>query len=216
MIKHAPVLVVGAFLLTLGCQRRTPEARGLSSSTQQPAMNGMNHKAADSAPSKHERTEAALPVSPVQGATKATAQIQPLVGGGVSGNLTFTAENGGVQVSGELHGLKPNTEHGFHVHEKGDCSAPDGSSTGGHFNPHHTSHGAPASPQSHLGDLGNVQSNAQGVAHVSVFKAGADLGSDATSYVGKAVIVHANPDDLKSQPTGAAGGRIACGVVKAE
>ncbi len=158
------------------------------------------------------KTEHALAVE--SGPSQALAELRPLGQSGVSGSLTFTALDGGVRVTGEVRGLAPGSTHGFHVHEKGDCSAPDGSSAGGHFDPQRHPHGAPASADSHLGDLGNVVADAGGVAHVSVVKRGASIAGEPTSYVGHAVIVHAGADDLRTQPTGNSGGRVACGVVR--
>ncbi len=145
-------------------------------------------------------------------ATRATAAVAPTQGSSVAGDVTFTAGKSGVHVVADLTGLTPG-EHGFHIHEKGDCSAPDGTSAGGHFNPAGHPHGAPGAA-SHAGDLGNITAGADGKAHLeadfpSMSMAGAD------SIIGRAVIVHAGVDDLKTQPTGNAGGRLACGVIKA-
>ena len=144
-----------------------------------------------------------------------TCELKALGDSGVSGTLTFTAAEGGVMISGEIAGLEPNTKHGFHVHEKGDCSSPDGKSAGGHFNPTAVDHGAIDGAPSHAGDLGNVEADASGVAKVAKLKAGASLTEGETAVLGRGVIVHAKEDDLTSQPTGAAGARIACGVIEA-
>jgi Cu-Zn family superoxide dismutase len=111
-----------------------------------------------------------------------------------------------------LEGLPPG-EHGFHVHENGDCSAPDASSAGGHFNPTQHPHGAPEAPERHMGDLGNITADAGGKAQVTRTFTGVQLDGD-NGIVGKAVIVHAAPDDFKTQPTGNAGARLACGVIR--
>ncbi|HKQ96541.1 MAG TPA: superoxide dismutase family protein, partial [Candidatus Polarisedimenticolia bacterium] len=127
--------------------------------------------------------------------------------------VVFTAGKDGVHVVADLTGLTPG-EHGFHIHEKGDCSAPDGTSAGGHFNPGGHPHGAPGA-EHHVGDLGNITADASGKAHLEgIFAFMSMTGAD--SIVGRAVIVHAAADDLKTQPTGNAGGRQACGVIKAE
>ncbi len=120
-----------------------------------------------------------------------------------------------MRVKVELTGLKPGP-HGFHIHETGDCSADDFTSAGGQFNPHEDQHGAPTDAQHHAGDFGNVEASAKGVVSMElemdvVLKPGAP-----DSVTGKAVVVHAGADDLKSQPSGAAGPRVACGVVSPE
>lgn len=144
-------------------------------------------------------------------ATKAIAVLHPLSGSNVSGTVTFSASGDQVRVVADVTGLTPG-KHGFHIHEFGDCSSPDGNSAGGHFNPAHKQHGAPDATDRHAGDLGNIEADASGKAHLEwtdkIMKlAGPD------SIVGHSVIVHEKVDDLKTQPTGNAGGRLACGVV---
>lgn len=151
-----------------------------------------------------------------QGGKQTVVVVKPLGTNTANGTLNLKAVPGGVEISGELKGLPKNATLGFHVHEKGDCSAPDGSSAGGHFNPTKHDHGAPAATDSHVGDLGNLTTDANGNAKISVVKKGAALGQSPDSYVGKAVIVHSQADDLKSQPSGNAGGRIGCGVITAQ
>lgn len=143
--------------------------------------------------------------------SKAVAVLHPTDGNTVSGTVTFTNENGAVKVVADLSGLKPGT-HGFHIHEFGDCSAKDGTSAGGHFNPGAMPHGAPSDKQRHAGDLGNIVADADGKAHVEVADSVLKLDGDM-SIIGRGVIVHAAADDLKTQPTGNAGGRQACGVI---
>lgn len=145
--------------------------------------------------------------------TKAVAVLNPLGSSGVSGAVTFSKAEGGVKVSAKVSGLKPGA-HGFHVHEFGDCSAADGTSAGGHFNPSAEPHAGPHDAQRHAGDMGNVTAGADGVATVEYVDPRASF-DGPYSVLGRGVIVHANPDDLKTQPTGNAGGRIACGVVGA-
>ncbi len=143
--------------------------------------------------------------SPVK---KAVAVLQPARDGKVQGVITFEQTATGVKVSGSVAGLTPGA-HGFHVHEFGDCSAPDFTSAGGHFNPGAQPHGAPADAKRHAGDLGNIEAGADGSATV----AHTDSALKLAGAVGRAVIVHAKADDLKTQPTGDAGGRLACGVI---
>jgi Cu-Zn family superoxide dismutase len=144
----------------------------------------------------------------------AAVQLQPTQGHQASGSLTFSQDRAAVRVSGTIRGLTPGT-HGFHVHQTGDCSAPDASSAGGHYAPQETPHGAPSAPagQRHNGDLGNIEAGQDGMAMVSISDSLLAL-SGPNSIVGKAVIVHANADDLTSQPTGDAGPRVACGVIE--
>ncbi len=142
----------------------------------------------------------------------ATAVMEPRSGSEVKGTVTFhEREDGMVRVNVDLTGV-PDGVHGFHVHDKGDCSAPDASSAGGHFNPLGAQHAGPGDPQHHAGDLGNVFGKG-GVVKEEYWTKSITLGEGVTNIVGHAVIVHANRDDLTSQPAGNAGGRIACGVV---
>ncbi len=152
--------------------------------------------------------------APAQAPEAASAQIAPTQGNTASGSVSVTAEDGGVRLTGVIQGLNPNSEFGFHIHEKGDCSAPDGTSAGAHFNPANVAHGNPEGDTHHAGDMLNIKSDAQGVAQVDTLASGATLHSGApTDVLGKAVIVHADPDDYTSQPSGNAGARIACGVI---
>lgn len=159
------------------------------------------------------------PVAPAaetapQASATATATLAAASGSTAGGQLMFTATSDGVTIAGELTGLPPSTEHGFHVHEKGDCSAPDATSAGDHFNPDMAPHAGPTVSPRHLGDIPNVQSDATGKAVVNATIAGATLRDGGLhDLVGKAVIVHARADDYKTQPSGNSGDRIACGVV---
>jgi Cu-Zn family superoxide dismutase len=141
----------------------------------------------------------------------AIAVLSPTQGNEARGNLYFTRVKDGVRIDGEITGLKPGP-HGFHIHEKGDCSAPDATSAGGHYNPDKMPHGSPSSTQRHAGDFGNIEANSSGVAKFSLIDHTATL-DGPNSILGHAVIVHADPDDMKTQPTGNAGKRVACGVI---
>lgn len=145
----------------------------------------------------------------------AEAEILPTEGQSTGGLLKLTREGDHVRIEGTVTGLTPG-EHGFHIHEKGDCSAPDGSSAGGHFDPPGDPHGAPDDPpdQHHLGDFGNITAGENGEADVSITDTEIRL-SGPDSVVGKAFIVHADRDDLQSQPSGNAGARIGCGEIRA-
>jgi len=117
-----------------------------------------------------------------------------------------------VLVEARISGLTPGL-HGFHVHERGNCTAPDGSSAGPHFNPHSGAHGGPESSSRHAGDLGNIEAGANGVAVYRAEVRGISLGTGVDSIIGRSVIVHEKPDDLSSQPAGNSGARLACGLI---
>src|SRR3546814_10339309 len=132
------------------------------------------------------------------------------------GKLSMTPMGDGVHITGQIGGLGAGQTHAIHVHEKGDCSAADASSAGGHFNPTGSPHGRAGTPTHHAGDMDNLTANAQGVADVNIHLAGVTLGGGAANDIaGRAVIVHAAPDDYTSQPSGNAGARVACGVINA-
>ncbi|MGH9338297.1 MAG: superoxide dismutase family protein [Acidobacteriota bacterium] len=144
----------------------------------------------------------------------AVANLAPASGSNVQGTVTFHQTNGQVQVVADVTGLTPGT-HGFHVHEIGDCSAPDATSAGDHFAPEGNPHGAPDAAQHHAGDLGNIEVDESGNAHLEMTVDYISLGQGPNSILGRAVLVHADPDDLTSQPSGNAGARVACGVIEA-
>lgn len=152
---------------------------------------------------------------PAMDAAVAMADLQPTKDSTVKGSIRFTVVDGRLHASGDISGLKPGSEHGFHIHEKGDCSAPDGTSAGGHFNPGDAQHGSIDAAAHHGGDMPNIVADAQGNAHVdgpvsSNVNAGKGDGFD---IIGRGLIVHADPDDYHSQPTGNAGARLACAVI---
>ena len=189
-------LGVVATLLLAACSREQPEG----------------------APRQPDETTAAPAekTSSTEAAPEAVAQIAPTQGNTVTGSLALTPSPEGVRISGAIQGLKPDAEFGFHIHEKGDCSAPDGSSAGAHFNPAQAQHGNPASGAHHAGDLVNIRSNAEGVAQVDTTAAGTALHGDPNADVmGKAIVVHESPDDYTTQPSGNSGKRVACGVISA-
>lgn len=141
------------------------------------------------------------------------AQVQD---SGVGGELTFDPGEGGLRLHGQVTGLKPGSAHGFHLHETGDCSAPDATSAGGHFNPDEMQHGDRQTPgPHHAGDMPNLVAGDDGIAPVDVILDGLQIdGEPMHDVVGRAIIVHAQADDYATQPTGNAGARIACGVVE--
>ncbi|MBL8267935.1 superoxide dismutase family protein [Steroidobacter sp.] len=141
-------------------------------------------------------------------------QLSPTKGNTANGGLNVSAAGSGVKLSGMIQGLKPDSEFGFHFHEKGDCSAPDATSAGAHFNPTDHDHGNPQAQPHHAGDMLNVKSDAQGVAEVSIDNPEVSLQTgQPNDILGKALVVHAKPDDYQTQPSGDSGDRIACGVV---
>ena len=145
----------------------------------------------------------------------AEASLAPTQGNKAAGQVRFTQADGGVRVEARVTGLTPGG-HGFHLHEKGDCSAPDATSAGGHFNPTKKAHGHPDKGEHHLGDLPMLEADAKGEASLTTLVKGVSISDGDTGIVGRAVIVHAGPDDYKTQPTGNSGGRLACGVIQAK
>ena len=146
-------------------------------------------------------------------APQATAQLSPTRGNATAGQVRFAQSGDKVVVSGRITGLRPNAEHGFHVHEKGDCSSGDGMSTGGHFNPGGKPHGAHGRGEHHVGDLPSLRADAGGTVSFSFESTSIAVGGGAANIVGRGLIVHRDPDDYKTQPTGNAGPRLACAVI---
>lgn len=150
----------------------------------------------------------------VPAAAAAAVVTKPTEGNQTVADVTFTDADGRIKVSGRVTGLQPNSEHGFHIHEFGDCSAPDASSAGGHFNPSNKPHAHPG--HGHDGAMKNLSADAEGVAVVDdELPTTVNIGKgDAFDIVGHALIVHEKPDDYVSQPVGNAGGRLTCGVIE--
>lgn len=144
---------------------------------------------------------------------RAEAVIEARSDSKLTGKATFTEVAGGVLVEIEVQGTSPGW-HAVHVHDKGDCSAPDGSSAGGHFNPATKNHGSPHAAEHHAGDLGNLYVDNDGTGHHVILMPELTVAAGDHSVRGRAIIVHAGVDDLVSQPTGNAGGRIGCGVIR--
>ena len=145
---------------------------------------------------------------------KASATLDSRSGSNAKGVVNFVWQGHDVLVTGTFSGLKPNAEQGFHVHEKGDCSAPDATSAGGHFNLDTKSHGMPGSGSNHAGDMPNIKSDANGNAVYSAKLSGFAVNNGPSGVLGRSVVVHRDPDDYKSQPAGNSGPRIACGLIK--
>ncbi len=172
----------------------------------------------ESAPDGPAKPPEAPPPAPAAEAPKAEPRtlevpIEAKSGSKLKGKATLTETDGGVHVMLSVEGVAPGGDHGAHVHEKGDCSAADGASAGGHFNPGGNEHALPTTPKRHLGDLGNMTVGKDGKGTIDITIPGANLkAGDPNSFAGKAIIVHAKKDD-GGQPTGNAGGRIGCGVI---
>ena len=145
---------------------------------------------------------------------RATAKLEPTKGSKTFGEATFEQAGGKVHVVVYVQGLKPGQEHGLHIHEVGDCSSGDGMSTKGHFNPYGKPHGHHSTPERHAGDLPALKAEKNGRAKVDVMMDVITVGPGPGSVIGRGLIVHADPDDYKTQPTGNAGARIACGVIR--
>jgi superoxide dismutase, Cu-Zn family len=155
---------------------------------------------------------AQTPAAKSAASSKAIAVLHPTAGNKVSGTVTFTPVGDGVRVHAEIAGLTPG-KHGFHIHEFGDCSSADANSAGAHFNPTNQPHAGPDATARHEGDMGNVEADASGNAKLDYVDHQISLSNDGNSVIGRSVIVHTKADDLKPQPTGDSGGRIACGVI---
>ena len=191
-MKRSKIIFSLYFLIILiigfvGCQQQPPEA------TDDPVQ------------------EALVLNEDIVDVNKAICVLHPTEGNNVSGTVTFEQTEEGVKVTAHVKGLSPG-KHGFHIHTYGDCSAADGTSAGGHFNPENEPHGAPNDIQRHVGDLGNIEANEDGVATLEMVDQKLTL-VGKHSIIGRGIIVHQEADDLESQPTGNAGPRVACGVI---
>ena len=143
---------------------------------------------------------------------QAVAVLGAASGSQVKGTVRFTQEGKSVKVVAHVEGLTAGQKHAIHIHEFGDCSAADGASAGSHYNPEKHPHGLPDAKEKHAGDLGNLEADASGKAHHEITVQNIMIAGRNNPIIGRAVIVHAKADD-GSQPTGNAGGRIACGVI---
>ena len=171
-----------------------------------------NRDAAEPMPAPAEAEAPAADMAAAPGAS-ASVVTQPTEGNQTVADVTFAEVDGRIHVSGRVTGLKPNSEHGFHVHEFGDCSAPDASSAGAHFNPSNKPHAHPG--HGHDGAMKNLVADAEGIAVVDdELPDTVNIGKgDDFDIVGHALIVHSDPDDYVSQPVGNAGKRLTCGVI---
>lgn len=177
--------------------------------------------ACGSTPAPRDTTRGATPpvgadtAPAVSTAKRASIVLTPASGSLVSGTLVATPTTDGVRITGEIGGLARGGTQAIHIHEKGDCSAADATSAGGHFNPGQQPHGRSGSGPHHGGDMDNIVADGNGVARVDVIARGVTLGGGAANDIAsRAVIVHAQADDYRTQPTGNAGARVACGLVR--
>ena len=149
------------------------------------------------------------------GGPTAVAELEATKGNAVWGKVSFVQVAGNVVVRADVRGLRPSAQFGFHLHEKGDCSSSDGMAAGGHFNPTDKPHGHYSVAERHAGDLASLRSDAEGVAVYAFETNLLSVTAGPTSVVGRAIIIHAEPDDYRTQPTGNSGARIACGLIRA-
>lgn len=143
--------------------------------------------------------------------TQAVAVVHPTEGNSVNGTVRLQQTANGTQITADLSGLDKG-RHGFHIHEYGDCSASDGTSAGGHYNPEGTQHGAPTQDIRHVGDMGNIVADGEGNATIDYVDSIIQL-NGSNSVIGRAIVLHGGEDDMESQPSGAAGPRVGCGVI---
>lgn len=200
MNRKSIIPLFTAATLAIGLASCTSSKENNSSTENQNQNQNQNQNAKN--PEKKNIVEPAAPPK------MAVAILRPTKGNDVSGTITLTQEEDGVRIKGEVRKLKPG-KHGFHIHQYGDLRDPEGKSAGGHFNPANVPHGGPDDAKHHAGDFGNIEANEDGVAQV-------DIKADWLKVhfvIGRAFVVHAGADDLKSQPSGDAGGRVALGVI---
>lgn len=145
----------------------------------------------------------------------AVALLKPTRGNTASGTVGFAQVGDKVRITALAQGLTPGA-HGFHIHERGDCSAPDAASAGGHFNPFGKPHGDPARPAHHAGDLPMLVAGADGRARFEALMDGLTLHNGPASIMGRGIVIHARPDDFTTQPAGNSGASVSCGVIKAK
>jgi superoxide dismutase, Cu-Zn family len=205
--KLTSTVVLGIAVAACASQPAEPPAAPEASP---PAVEPPPAPAAEAPPAAPAAAAAAPPASAPR---TIEVPLEAKSGSKLAGKAVLTETEGGVHVLLTVEGIEPG-EHGAHVHEKGDCSAADGASAGGHFNPQTQDHGLPGAPKRHLGDLGNITIGKDGKGSLDITAPGANLkATDPASFVGRAIIVHAKKDD-GGQPTGNAGGRVGCGVIK--
>lgn len=203
-----PRLTVGFLsfgLLGLACDKKEEEPVAIAGKSEAQSSPEPKTEPAPTAETKAD-TPAPADAGPVG------VELKSAEGKNVAGTLSLKAASEGVMIEGKITGLSAGS-HGFHVHEQGDCSAADFSTAGAHFNPTGQEHGSPTDAKRHAGDMGNLEVSEDGSVTVAMTLHGVTLGEGENSLVGRAIIVHEKADDLKTQPSGDAGGRVACGVI---
>lgn len=155
------------------------------------------------------------PAGPAAVADIAPTSVAASSGMSPRGSVRFVQLSDGVRFTGQVSGLKPGQDHGFHLHETGDCTG-DGTAAKGHFNPQNASHGKHGSHAHHAGDLPSLKANAMGVAEFDVTLKQLSVSAGPNSVVGRGLVVHRDPDDFMTQPTGNSGPRPGCAVIRAE
>lgn len=211
----APLVLMASLLAFAGCgSQHGPQGPGPGHGAQRGGMDGMGPMEHGGRGGRHGGMQGGMPGNMQQRmqGSMAVASLTPTQGHEVRGLVMFHQMPGHVMVHARITGLKPGAEHGFHVHETGSCASSDGSSAGGHFNPDGKPHGAQDAAH-HAGDMPSLKADARGVADQKFMLTGPSVQAGAASVVGRAVIVHALPDDFTTQPTGNSGDRIACGVI---
>ena len=201
-LPHLLFLPFAALALLAGCQQHDDTAPPST-------LNGTSTAASPAAPPPAE-----APKSDAKGA-EAQAKLKATRNSSAEGEIEFEAAAGGVRLKGEIEGLTSGSVNAIHVHEKGDCSAPDASSAGGHLNPDNQPHGEMTAAQHHAGDIPNVTADGSGKARIDLVVPGLEIGTGSPrDVIGKSLVLHAKADDYHSQPAGNAGDRIACGVIE--
>ncbi len=213
MPRKTVLAVLLPLLLAVGCQQDSnpPDAAMTAPTPSDPTGETSTARPAETLSPASEVT---LPASVAPSGASARISMQPTDGYNAIGELQLSAEPSGLRLRGTIRGLAPNGEHGFHIHQTGDCSAPDASSAGGHFAPQGEPHGDPQAPPHHAGDMPNQHADADGVIEVDLSLPQLELGTGGSHDVAnRAIVLHAKRDDYTTQPAGDSGVRIACGVI---
>lgn len=213
-MKH---ILFALLVASTACSKSSPPPAAPEPPAQEPAADEHGKVVTDPppAPAAPEPPPAPPPPPPPPAPTEAKVELVPTAKSKskTKGTISFKEVEGGLEVTADIEGLKPNAQHAWHIHEKGDCSAPDATSAGDHFNPGGHKHGAPDAADRHEGDFGNLTADKLGKAKKTFVMKGITVAEGPMSVVGKGFIIHAKKDDLKTQPSGNAGDRIACGVI---
>lgn len=203
---YLSLALVASLVLALGCDSMKKNNSGTSMKSDRNDPNSMRNKMNANAPARM----AVAMIKPSKAATTQPANSN------VTGTITFTQMGDSVTVAVNLTGLEPNSTHGIHLHEKSDMSDPALMSVGPHFNPEGHKHGGPNSPMAHAGDLGNITADANGNVNTEMTVKGITLDTGTMGVVGRTIMIHAKADDLKSDPAGNSGMRVAGGGVEAK